>query len=72
MDESEWAASRTGRFTVRGNCPRYPVDRGLRWAPDPVWTLWSTEKIFPDENRSPAVQPLARRYTDLQLRRYMT
>jgi hypothetical protein len=31
------------------------------WASQPVWTLWRRE------NRTPAVQPVARRYTDVHL-----
>jgi hypothetical protein len=41
-----------------------PIGQEVRWSPDPVWTLWSIEKCLPlDGNRTPAVQPVARRYT---------
>jgi hypothetical protein len=35
------------------------------WAPEPVWTMWRI-RIFlvPARNGTPAVQPVARRYTN--------
>jgi hypothetical protein len=42
-----------------------PIAWEARWAPEPVCTLWSREKyVAPAGNRTPAVEPVARRYTD--------
>jgi hypothetical protein len=48
-----------------GKSPQYQADGSLGWVPEPVRTLWSREKSFaPARNRTPAVQPVAHRYTD--------
>jgi hypothetical protein len=39
----EWSASRSGRFTPG---ERAPVQEA-GWAQEPVWTMWSTEKLLP-------------------------
>jgi hypothetical protein len=43
-----------------------PVPTGamIGWAPQPVSTLWRREKLFPGGNRTPAIQPVAGRYTN--------
>jgi hypothetical protein len=57
-------ASRPGRFPQRKKSP-VPIGYEAGWAPEPVWTLKSREKYFASGgNRTPVVQPLARRYTD--------
>jgi hypothetical protein len=62
LDEGEWSASRSCRFT--------PGERALGthyiggWV-DPVWRLWSREiTLAPGGNRTPAVHLLGRRYTN--------
>jgi hypothetical protein len=56
VDGGEWSASRPGRFTPG------------ELSPPPVWTLWRREKyLAPAGNQTPAVQPVARRYTDWTL-----
>jgi hypothetical protein len=48
-----------------GKNPRYLLDKRLSGPPEPVWTLWSTEKsLAPARNRTLAVHSVARRYTD--------
>jgi hypothetical protein len=48
-------------FYSQGKNPRYPLDRRLGGVPEPVWTLWSTEKCLDRAgNRTPNVEPLAR------------
>jgi hypothetical protein len=59
---------------VFGFTPRqlYPRERytcthcvGGWWVPQPVWTLCSREKsLAPAGNRTPAIQPVTRRYAD--------
>jgi hypothetical protein len=42
-----------------------PVRTESEVGSEPVWTLWSGQKsLSASGNRTPAVQPLARRYTD--------
>jgi hypothetical protein len=40
-------------FYSQGKSPRYPLDR----TPEPVWTLWRTEKSSTAGNQTLAVQP---------------
>jgi hypothetical protein len=48
--------------------PPIPIGFEARWVPQPAWTLWNREKYFlPAGNWTPAVQPIARRYTDLAI-----
>jgi hypothetical protein len=48
-----------------GNEAPAPIEQKAGWAPEPVWTLWRREKsLAPAGNWNPAVQPVARRYTD--------
>jgi hypothetical protein len=48
-----------------GNSPKVPIELEVLWAPKPVWTLWSKEKsVALGRNRTPAVYPVDRRYTD--------
>jgi hypothetical protein len=48
-----------------GKEPPVPMEQEAGWAPEPAWTLWSKEKcLSPAGNRTPAVQPVAHRYTD--------
>jgi hypothetical protein len=56
-------------FTLR---PLYPGEKSPpyipigweAWVPEPVWTLWRREISCLTRNRTPAVQPIARLYTD--------
>jgi hypothetical protein len=48
-----------------GEKPPVPIGQEAGWAPEPVSKLWSTEiSLAPAGNRIPAVQPVARRYTN--------
>jgi hypothetical protein len=60
----EWSASRPGRFTPRGNSPRYPLDRRLGGTQS---RSGRREENWPhrDSNSDPSVvQPVASCYTD--------
>jgi hypothetical protein len=51
----------------QGKSPRYPLDKRLDGAPEPVWMTWSGENPYPyrDSNSDPsAVQPVVSRYSD--------
>jgi hypothetical protein len=60
LDGGEWSASRPGRFT--------PGEIAPWWAPVSVWTLWRREKSCHARNRTPTVQPVARRCADWAIR----
>jgi hypothetical protein len=48
-----------------GKEPSVPTVSESGWAPETVWTLWNREKsLSPAGSRIPAVQSVARRYTD--------
>jgi hypothetical protein len=64
LDEGERSASAQVTLSS-GKEPPVPVGYEAVWASEPVWTLSRTEKSFAsDRNGTPAVQPVARRYTD--------
>jgi hypothetical protein len=44
--------------------PEYPSDRRLGGPQSWVWTLWRRKNLVPARIRTPAVQPIAHRYTD--------
>jgi hypothetical protein len=58
VDGEEWPASRSGRF-------RESIGLEDGWASKPVRTLLNREELLAHaRKRTPAVQPVARRYTD--------
>jgi hypothetical protein len=60
LDGCEWSASRPGRFTSGERSP-VPIGEEAGWAPEPVWTLYNTEKtLAPIGNRILAIQPVAK------------
>jgi hypothetical protein len=45
--------------------PLILIDSEAGWVPEPAWTLWNIEKsLAPAGNRTPAIQLVARHYTD--------
>jgi hypothetical protein len=50
---------------IPGKEAALPIGEEVRWASEPVWTMWRKEKSLAlVGNQTPAVQPVARRYTD--------
>jgi hypothetical protein len=63
LDRGEWSASHLGHLRP-GKEPTVPIVYGTECASEAVWTRWSREKSHAHAgNRTPAVQPVARRYT---------
>jgi hypothetical protein len=54
----KWSTSRLGKFTPKERAP-VPIGQEAGWAPKPVWTLWSREKISlaPAGNRTSITHP---------------
>jgi hypothetical protein len=48
----------------QGNHPRYPLDRRLSGSQSLSGRFGEETNLAPAGNRTPAVQPVARRYTD--------
>jgi hypothetical protein len=66
-----WVVSFSHRpLYKRGRSFRYPLDSTYGgWAPEPVWALRNRKKIScVSGNRTPAVQPVAHRYTNWSTR----
>jgi hypothetical protein len=62
FDGGERSPLRPCRFTLEEIAPGTHWIESW-WAPEPVWTLWSTDKsLAPAGNQTPAVQSVARRY----------
>jgi hypothetical protein len=56
------------RLTPRSHYPQgqppVPIGYEAGRAPESVWMLWRKENLVPAGNRTKAVQPVSRRYTD--------
>jgi hypothetical protein len=53
----------SGQLHAPAALPQVPPEQVAGWAPEPVSTLWGNDKSFvPSRNRTPPVQPVARRY----------
>jgi hypothetical protein len=64
LDEGEWSVARSGRFISQENPPVRTKEKSAL-AKKAVWLFWSIEKsLGPAGNRTLAVQPVARLYTD--------
>jgi hypothetical protein len=63
LDGGAWSVSRPGRFTPRGKRPRYPLDMRL-CVPQNLDAMRYRKVSCPCGNRTPAVEPIARLYTD--------
>jgi hypothetical protein len=56
----------SGQLYVPLALPQAPNIYEAGWAPEPGWTLWMSENYLASfGNQTLAVQPVARRYTDL-------
>jgi hypothetical protein len=73
MGEWKYSSALDGGISSQLNAPdallqwkeqKLPIGYEVGWAPQPVWTLWRRENLNLVENRTLAVQPLARHYTD--------
>jgi hypothetical protein len=54
----------TPAILLPGKEPLVPTGQEVRWAPEPFWTRWWREKFpAPAGNRTPIVQPIARRHS---------
>jgi hypothetical protein len=53
---------------AQGKNTPLPIEQEVGWAPEPVWTLSSTEKSVPADNRTPDIQLVARHYNDCAIR----
>jgi hypothetical protein len=63
LDLGEWWGSRSGRFSrEEGALVRIGWVSG--YSPEPVWNQWRREKSCNAGNRTRAIQPVARRYTE--------
>jgi hypothetical protein len=61
LDGGEWSVSRLGRKESP-----VPIVLEAGWVPEPVWRVSGREESLAlAENRTPAVQPVACRYTRL-------
>jgi hypothetical protein len=50
----EWSASYPGRALSPGKVPPVPIVQEAGWAPEPVWTQTTEEKLFaPAGDRTP-------------------
>jgi hypothetical protein len=47
-----------------GKQPPVPIGQEAGWSSEPVWTLWRRENLPSAGNRTPTIQPVARRFTD--------
>jgi hypothetical protein len=63
LDGGEWLASRPGRFTLKEG-PPVPIRWEAEWGTEPIWKLWREKSFTTTGIRTPAVQPVTRRYTD--------
>jgi hypothetical protein len=50
--------------SVERKSPPVLILQEAAWAPEPAWTLWGREKLYPCQESNPAVQSVAPRYTD--------
>jgi hypothetical protein len=64
LDGCEWSASRFSRFISEERDP-VPIEYEAGWGREPIWKLWNRGKFLsPTGNRTPALQPVVRPYTD--------
>jgi hypothetical protein len=64
LDGGEWSASRPSPFTPGKRSP-VTIESEAVWAPEQVWIKLRREKsLATARNRTPAVQPVARPYTN--------
>jgi hypothetical protein len=64
LDGSEWSASRPGRFTHWEKSPWYSLDRRLGGPQSQSGRCGEEKNLTLAGNRTPAIQPVARRCTD--------
>jgi hypothetical protein len=65
QDGGEWSASRPGHFNPGGRETQVPTEQKAGWASGHSGCYGEeTKSLASTWNRTPAVQPVARRYTD--------